>query len=170
MDINSDKLNFCGDYFSKKNLKLILAESMTAGFISSVISLEINSGDYFLGSIVCYHDDMKISSLGVDPELIKKAGAVSEEVTHALLNGLKEQYEAHIAVAVTGFAFEDKASNPENPVGTVFIQIQYLNAFINKKCLFTGEAHDIITATANEIIENLYEMVLLSETQEKDKI
>ncbi|EEI91113.1 competence/damage-inducible domain protein CinA [Sphingobacterium spiritivorum ATCC 33300] len=170
MEINSDKLNFCGAYFSKKKLKLILAESMTAGFVASVISLEINSGDYFLGSVVCYHDDMKISSLGVDPKLIKKAGAVSEEVTHALLNGLKEQYEAHIAVAVTGFAFEDKASNPENPVGTVFIQIQYLNAFINKKCLFTGEAHDIITATANEIIENLYEMVLLSETQDKDKI
>ncbi|EFK59842.1 CinA family protein [Sphingobacterium spiritivorum] len=170
MDINSDKLNFCGDYFSKKNLKLILAESMTAGFISSVISLEINSGDYFLGSIVCYHDDMKISSLGVDPELIKKAGAVSEEVTHALLNGLRDRYDAHIAVAVTGYAFEDKAISDENPVGTVFLQIQYQNSFINKKCLFTGEAHDIITATANEIIENLYEMVLLSETQERDKI
>ncbi|MGJ1433148.1 CinA family protein [Sphingobacterium spiritivorum] len=170
MEINNDKLNFCGAYFSKKNLKLILAESMTAGFVASVISLEINSGDYFLGSIVCYHDDMKILSLGVEPDLIQKAGAVSEEVTNALLNGLKDRYEAHIAVAVTGFAFEDKAISAENPVGTVFLQIQYQNSFINKKCLFAGEAHDIIMATANEIIENLYEMVLLSEAQEKDKI
>jgi len=170
MQLNSDKVRVCDRYFSANNMKLILAESMTAGYVASVISLWKKSGDYFLGSVVCYHDEMKIEALKVDPYLLGKYGGVSAEITAELIKGLQNVYNPDVAIAVTGFAYQSKVTDKTNPVGTVFINIQYANFNFSKKCVFYGSAQEIIKAATLEIIENLYESILLIQTLRKSKL
>ncbi|WP_270088979.1 CinA family protein [Sphingobacterium sp. SYP-B4668] len=170
MEINSEKLNLCGEYFSKNELKLVLAESMTAGFVASVISLEQHAGDYFLGSVVCYHDEMKKQALQIDADLLDKYGGVSAEVTAALVKGLQRVYRPDIAIAITGFASACGETTDKNPVGTVFINMQFENFGFSKKCLFKGLPEEIIKATTNEIIENLYETIQVFQTVQKCKL
>jgi len=170
MQVNSEKLSICGEYFSKNELKVVLAESMTAGFVASVMSLEKHAGDYFLGSVVCYHDDMKIESLQIDPDLLDKYGSVSAEVTSELVKGLQRIYRPDIAIAVTGFAYECKETTEKNPVGTVFIDMQFENFGLSKKCRFKGTPEGIIKAATNEIIENLFETIQVFQTVQKCKL
>lgn len=159
MDIHTEKLAYCGKYFKTKGLKLVLAESMTAGFLGLLFSLEKYSGDYFLGSIVCYHDDMKKQILNIDEQLLSNYGGVSAEVTNAMIKGLEQKYSADVSIAVTGFASECKETNEESPVGTVYVDISFENMGLSKKCQYHGSPQEIIQKTAHEIIEDLYEMI-----------
>lgn len=170
MDINVDKLELCGNYFFKNGLKVCLAESMTAGYLASIISLERNAGDYFLGSIVCYHDDMKIKALQVDPQLLKIYGGVSSEVTREITNGLLHIFKPDIAIGITGFAFECSQTSFEKPVGTVYIHIIFNSFTTLKVCRFSGTAEEIIKSTCNEVIEILFERIQLINSYDKCKL
>ncbi|MGH2623374.1 MAG: CinA family protein [Sphingobacterium sp.] len=125
MLIKSKKLEFCGKFLAEHKLKLVLAESMTAGYLSCAFSLERHAGDYFLGSVVSYHDQMKIMGLQIDPNTIQQYGGVSAEVTAEMVAGLAGNFEADIRIANTGFAFECQETTAENPVGTVYIHLQF---------------------------------------------
>ena len=57
--IDEPAMHRCGEYLAERGLKLMCAESMTAGFLSSTWALEVCSGNYYLGSIVCYDDSIK---------------------------------------------------------------------------------------------------------------
>ncbi|MEJ5056089.1 CinA family protein [Sphingobacterium sp. MYb382] len=170
MELSSQKLGLCDAYLSANKMKLVLAESMTAGYVASVISLLRKSGDYFLGSIVCYHDNMKIESLKVDPNLLDRYGGVSAQVTAELIKGLQHIYNPEVAIAVTGFAYESAVTSLTNPVGTVYINIQSPDFDFAKKCIFKGSPEEIIKEATIEIIENLYESILLSQACRKSKL
>ena len=161
MLINSEKLDFCGKFLSEHHLKLVLAESMTAGYLSSVFSLERHAGDYFLGSVVSYHDRMKNMALDIDPQIIQQYGGVSCEVTAEMIAGLARNYESDIRIANTGFAYECQETTVENPVGTVFIHLQFGDYELTQKCNFHGSPEEIINDTCLQVIEMLYEVTQL---------
>jgi nicotinamide-nucleotide amidase len=60
----------------------------------------------FERGFVTYSEAAKIELLGVSPELIKTKGVVSREVAVAMAEGALARSQAHIALAVTGFADE----------------------------------------------------------------
>lgn len=139
--------------------KLVLAESMTAGALASVISREKHAGDYFLGGIVCYSDEMKRASLQVDPDLLNTYGGVSAEVTAALIGGLLTNFPmAQVRVAITGFAFECPATTPETPVGTVFVHIQFQRAHYTKRFNLEGDEQQIIDQTIHLVLRLIDEI------------
>lgn len=136
--------NRISDMLIQKNLRLILAESMTSGAIASVISMDHLAGEYFLGSIVCYDDQVKTKILNVDKTLIEEFGGVSAEVTEAMCKGLQEIFaESDIQVSLTGFAFDSIATSKENPVGTVYINAQYAKLNLLKKYVLDGNDQHI---------------------------
>ena len=148
----------CGDFLSQNNLKLICAESMTAGFLSSTWALEVSSGNYHLGSIVCYDNEIKENLLNVSPHLIEEHTAESAEVTLAMLLGLiKLVPHADVHVAITGLAFESPNPKQTRPVGRVYYAFSYngMQTVIERQ--FKGNAGQIIIATCNNIFTDLYE-------------
>jgi competence/damage-inducible protein CinA-like protein len=98
--------------------RLGLAESCSGGQMASRITSVPGASDYFAGSAVTYSNEAKISLLGVDPALIERHGAVSPEVAEAMAIGALEQFEADVAVSITGIAGPDGGSE-EKPVGYV---------------------------------------------------
>jgi len=75
-----------------------------------------------LAGYVCYANETKIDILGVDPRMIEKHGAVSEEVARAMAEGAYKRAGSSYALATTGIAGPDGGSN-EKAVGTVYVAL-----------------------------------------------
>jgi nicotinamide-nucleotide amidase len=94
------------------------AESCTAGLMVARLAERPGSSAYLLGGAVTYADRAKVDQLGVDPELIERHGAVSEEAAEAMAAGAIERFGATVSIAITGVAGPGGGSE-EKPVGTV---------------------------------------------------
>lgn len=105
-----------------KKMKLALAESCTGGYLSHLITAMPGSSVYYAGGVVSYSNEMKSQVLGVNPQLIREQGAVSEAVVQAMAEGIKQQTGADYAIAISGVAGPG-GGNDEKPVGTVCIAI-----------------------------------------------
>jgi nicotinamide-nucleotide amidase len=78
---------------------------------------------YFVGGMVVYANEAKVALAGVDPELIERSGAVSEEVAVALAQGAIDKLEADVGIGITGIAGPDGGTD-EKPVGTVCFSVK----------------------------------------------
>jgi nicotinamide-nucleotide amidase len=98
------------------------AESCTGGLLAGRLTDLPGSSDYVRGGVVVYSDEAKVSSAGVDPEMIKQHGAVSEEVARALAEGARSRLGADVGVGVTGVAGPGGGSEAK-PVGLVWLSV-----------------------------------------------
>jgi nicotinamide-nucleotide amidase len=101
---------------------IAVAESCTGGLMSARLTDPPGSSAYFRGGVVAYSNDAKVSLAGVDPALIERTGAVSDEVAEALADGAVERFGADLGVGITGIAGPDGGTE-EKPVGTVCFSI-----------------------------------------------
>jgi nicotinamide-nucleotide amidase len=101
-------------------LKASIAESCTGGLVAAAITSVPGSSEVFERGYVTYSNDAKSDMLGVDPQLLRRHGAVSAETACAMVAGTLKNSGADIAVAVTGIAGPGGGS-PEKPVGLVFV-------------------------------------------------
>jgi PncC family amidohydrolase len=102
-----------------KGLTLSLAESCTGGAMAARLTQIPGASRYFLGSIICYSNLLKIKILGVSPTLLDIHGAVSEEVVRQMAQGMMDIAGSDFTLAVSGIAGPDGGSI-EKPVGTVW--------------------------------------------------
>ena len=107
---------------TERGLTVAAAESCTGGLLSKRLTDVPGSSRFFIGGIVAYSAQAKISMLGVDPGLIKEKGAVSREAALAMADGAREKLGAGIGVGITGIAGPDSDSSGLE-VGTVFIAL-----------------------------------------------
>lgn len=105
-----------------RELTLALAESCTAGLLSSRLGDIPGVSAVLKGSIVAYANEVKADLLAVDPELIELHGAVSSQVAEAMAVGVRTALRADYAVSITGIAGPDGGTE-EKPIGTVYIGI-----------------------------------------------
>jgi nicotinamide-nucleotide amidase len=111
-----------GGLLSKRGETLATAESCTGGLLGSRITDIPGSSAYYLGGTVCYTAAAKTALAGVDPELIRANGEVSEPVAIALARGVRERFASSWGVGITGVAGPGGGSD-EKPVGTVHIAV-----------------------------------------------
>jgi nicotinamide-nucleotide amidase len=99
-----------------------VGESCTGGLLSTRLTDRPGSSRNFAGGVVAYSNEAKSSLLGVDPDLIERHGAVSEEVAEALARGAIERFDADFGIGLTGIAGPD-GGTPEKPVGRVCFSV-----------------------------------------------
>jgi len=112
-----------------KKTQLLFVESCTAGLASHLLSDVPGSSQVLWGSQVCYANEEKIR-LGVDPEIIKKHGAVSAECAEALSqaglarlkNDQLKDFNFRVCVSTTGIAGPSGAT-AEKPVGLMYMSL-----------------------------------------------
>ena len=73
----------------RRKESLVFAESCTGGLLSSTITSIEGSSKVFKGSIISYSNELKQSLLNVPEDLIKKYGAVSEQVAETMAINIK---------------------------------------------------------------------------------
>lgn len=109
-----------GKRLSDKGLTIAVAESCTGGYLASEITDVPGSSHYMLGGVVAYSNQSKTDLLGVDPAIIEKNGAVSQETALAMARGVKERFGSDIGVSTTGIAGPGGGTK-EKPVGLVWM-------------------------------------------------
>lgn len=92
------------DIARAKGLRIATAESCTGGLVAGAITEVPGSSDIFDRGFVTYSNSAKAQMLSVDPVLIAKHGAVSEEVAAAMAKGAVTHSNANLAVSITGIA------------------------------------------------------------------
>ncbi|PTL55076.1 competence/damage-inducible protein A [Paraconexibacter algicola] len=98
------------------------AESCTGGLLLGRLTELAGSSDYVLGGIVAYANAVKSAVAGVDPALIERVGAVSQEVAEALADGARSVTGADVGVGITGVAGPGGGTE-EKPVGLVWLSV-----------------------------------------------
>ena len=109
--------------YRTRGLRLVTAESCTGGLIAATLTTIAGSSDVVERGFVTYSNEAKTEMLGVPAALIASAGAVSEEVARAMVEGALAQSPAEVALSVTGIAGPGGAT-PTKPVGLVFLGMQ----------------------------------------------
>ena len=101
---------------------LAVAESCTGGFLAHRLTNVPGASQVFLAGYVTYANSAKANSIGVDPELIARHGAVSEPVARAMAEGAHAGSGATFALATTGIA-GPAGGTLQKPVGTAYVAL-----------------------------------------------
>ncbi len=80
------------------------------------------ASNVFERGIVCYSNQAKIELLNVDPIIIEKFGAVSENVVRQLAYNIRLLSDVDIGIGISGIA-GPTGGTPGKPVGLVYIGI-----------------------------------------------
>jgi PncC family amidohydrolase len=102
-------------FLQAKNLRLVTAESCTAGLIASTVADVEGAGELLDCAFVTYSQTAKQKCLGVRAETIANFGLTSEQVAREMALGALKCGSANLAVANTGVA---DSVDPEVPPGT----------------------------------------------------
>jgi len=103
-------------------MRIVVAESCTAGLLSRLLSDAEGAGLYFAGGFVVYTKDQKTAALGVPHQMLVEKTAVCREVARAMAEGALARSAASVAAAITGVAGPEPDEDG-NPVGRVCIAI-----------------------------------------------
>ena len=98
-----------------RKLMVALAESCTAGLATSLLAENAGASEALLESAVVYSNASKMRNCGVQPETLKKFGAVSAETAAELAAGLRARSGADIALSVTGIAGPGRRNAHQSP-------------------------------------------------------
>ncbi len=150
----------------KRKESLVFAESCSGGLLSSSITSIPGSSQVFKGSIISYSNNLKQSLLSVPENLIKKFGAVSEEVAETMAINAKEKLNSDWSIAISGIA-GPSGGNKEKPVGLVYISIAGPNGHLtNIKKIFSSTKNRIeIQRLSVNVCLNSLRLILLSSSK-----
>ena len=131
----------------KKKLKISIAESCTGGLLSGAITSVSGSSKVFTLGLIAYSNQSKIKILKVSKNIIKKYGAVSEQVCLSMVKNLNKISKTSISVSTTGIA-GPRGGSKEKPVGLVYVGIKKGNKVKVKKYLFKNKGRIYIQKAA----------------------
>ncbi|MBS3994012.1 MAG: CinA family nicotinamide mononucleotide deamidase-related protein [Bacteroidetes bacterium] len=147
------------EYFTKNNLSLAVAESVTGGNISHMITSVAGSSNYFKGSVVAYTRDIKENVLKVNSSEIDLFSTVSKEVSRAMVLGVQHKFKTDFAIATTGNAGPSTEIN-SNEIGKVFIAIACFDKVTIHEFNFGNSREKVIQRASNKAFELLRKEIL----------
>ena len=131
----------------KKKLKISIAESCTGGLLSSAITSVSGASKIFSVGLVAYSNQSKINLLKVSKNIIRKYGAVSEQVCLYMVKNVSKIGKTDMSVSITGIAGPSGGSKIK-PVGLVYVGIKKGNRVEVKKYLFKNKRRPYIQKAA----------------------
>ncbi len=148
---------------------LALAESCTGGIIASEIVGVSGASKVLLEGVVCYSNESKIRTLGVDPAIIAEYGAVSARCAKAMAEGIRNKTGADYGLSVTGIAGPDGGSE-QKPVGTVFFAVATPDKTYVFKHMFPQSVRNTLRLFASHYTMNIMRMIIAGIDCNKEEI
>ena len=131
----------------KKKIKIAIAESCTGGMLSSAITSVSGSSKVFNLGLIVYSNQSKIKILKVSKKIIRKYGAVSEQICKAMAKNVTKISKTDMSASITGIA-GPSGGTKKKPVGLVYIGIKKANIINVKKYLFKNKERSYIQRAA----------------------
>ena len=137
----------------RKKLRIAVAESCTGGLLSSAITSVSGSSKVFNVGLVAYSNESKIKVLNISKKLIKKYGAVSEQVCKAMAKNVSKIGKTNMSISITGIA-GPSGGTKQKPVGLVYVGIKRGNKIKVNRYLFKNKGRLYIQkATVNKSLD-----------------
>lgn len=118
-----------GQLLQKRAETLAVAESCTGGGLGSLLTSVSGSSAYFMGGVISYDNQVKISLLDVSPEDLVQEGAVSATVAKQMAVGVRSRLGTTWGISITGIAGPNGGTETK-PVGLVYIGLAGPNNFV----------------------------------------
>jgi nicotinamide-nucleotide amidase len=134
------------------------AESLTGGLLASRLTDVPGASRSFVGGVVPYATRLKVSTLGVAPELVEMYGVVSRECADAMARGVRDRLGATWGLATTGVAGPDPQEG--HRVGTVWIAVAGPDYAETRLLALDGDRLTIREATCDAVLAVLDGMIL----------
>src|SRR5215203_6225668 len=133
------------------------AESITAGRLAARLTDGAGSSSAFLGGVVTYATEVKISVLGVPEALVDDHGVISAECARSMAERVRDLMGATYGVSTTGVAGPD--TQEDQPVGTVFVGIAGPDGTDIHEHALDGDRMEIQRRTVAEAVSALGAMM-----------
>lgn len=156
-----------GNLLRQQKLTLSVAESCTGGLVSHRITNIPGSSDYFMGGIVAYAYEAKVSLLGVSWETLRAHGAVSREVVLQMARGARQSLLTDLALSVSGIA-GPAGETDEKPVGTTWMALADANQAWARGFYFKGNRLENKSASAEALLQLLLDYLQGERNLDKD--
>ncbi|MCF0115075.1 MAG: CinA family protein [Erysipelotrichaceae bacterium] len=108
----------------ENHLTITTMESMTSGFIASLITDTEGSSSVMKGAFVTYSNEAKVLQ-GVPKEVIDMYGVYSKECAMEMARAAREAYGADISIGITGSTGNVDPNNQDSIPGVVYYAIDY---------------------------------------------
>ncbi|NEX64107.1 CinA family protein [Noviherbaspirillum galbum] len=147
-------------YLRDNGLKVVTAESCTAGLIASTLAEQPGVGPILECAFVTYSVDAKVGVLGVSKETIDRCNLTSEEVAREMAEGALRISHANLALSDTGLAGPSNGDS-DIPVGTVCFGWSFqigdtdVRTFTETR-KFDGERNEIRKQSADYAISRIW--------------
>ena len=137
----------------KKKIKISFAESCTGGLLSSAITSVSGSSKVFNLGLIVYSNESKIKVLKISKKLIRKYGAVSEQVCKAMTKNVSKIGKTNMSISITGIA-GPSGGTKQKPVGLIYVGIKRGNKIKVNRYLFKNKSRLYIQkATVNKSLD-----------------
>lgn len=113
-------------HMSTHGLTLAVAESVTGGLISTMLTDIAGASGVLKCGFVTYSPESKSDVLDVSPTVVRENGVVSEAVAQSMAEGARARSGADIGLAITGEAGPQSQSG--QPIGTAYIGLSLPNS------------------------------------------
>lgn len=143
----------------EKKITLSVAESCTGGMLGSYITNIPGISNSFLGGVISYSNNLKISLLGVSEQTLKSHGAVSAECAAEMAKNCREKCNSTYALSITGIAGPDGGTS-EKPVGTFFVGLADHDSVRARKFFFSSSRNIIRKYSAYVALDMLRRSLL----------
>ena len=127
---------------------LALAESMSGGRISALLTGVPGASEAFLGGAVVYSARAKTELTGLSEAFIQAHGTVSEPTTKALAEGIRTRLGADWGLAITGNAGPTEDKEGPAPAGTFFMAVAGPKGTQCQTQYFPGDRADVLARAA----------------------
>ena len=148
-----------GRLLMQRGLKLGLAESCTGGLVGHLITNVPGSSEYFMGGVISYAYETKVSILGVSWDTLKNYGAVSHETVLEMARGAKKLFDVDIAVSISGIAGPGGGSEGK-PIGTTWVGLAANDGEWTREFHFDGDREENKASSADAALQMLLDYLM----------
>ncbi len=87
-----------------EGITVAVAESVTAGAVSTILCSEPGSSSFFKGGVICYNPSSKREILGIDTAYAELNNHANPLTTSEMAQSVAKKFNARIGIATTGYS------------------------------------------------------------------
>lgn len=142
----------------KRSAMVATAESLTGGQLGVLLSAAPGASDTYLGGVISYATDVKMSLLQVSEETVEKHGVVSAECAAEMALGVRSLVGADYAMSTTGVAGPSEQEG--KPVGLVYVGVAGPEGVTTKELRLDGDRRQIRERSCMEALSAAMAMIV----------
>lgn len=148
-----------GEALMARGERVALSETTAGGLICARMLSVPGASRWFERGIVPYTGVAKFTQLGIDPEIAKTHGAVSEEWVRATAETLRAASGAAWTIAESGIAGPQGSRRSPKPVGTVVIAVAGPRGTRVEEHAFPGSRVQVMEQISTKVLTMLGEEI-----------